>query len=254
LDYNKAMMITLLLFSFLAIADDMASEKYCFPSVSQGQAARHKLAGILVPSDIVTTDENCLVIQMRPHRRELIQRFILSSFPGTSVAFSSEDQRRESCQLKVEKEGVKTSQKTTFGVNQGLTIGQNNSSGSTTETMQIKTLKDFVLTVDQDEIKGSCRYLNPNRYEITIEVRKNPRPTIPEGLPQGSIDVLNQPPPDQETMFLKTQLQLSRGERIEIGGILKGLKKNNHQGSIKPSIKIEAQQGSRSEKVFLSLQ
>lgn len=249
------MIITLLLFSFLAQADDMSSEKYCFSSPSQSQSAKQKLSAIQVPSDVVTSDDNCLVVQMRPHRRELIQRFILNGFPGTSVSFSSEDVQREPCKLKVEKVKVKTGDDFNAGINQqGIQLNKTDTTGNATETMQIQTIKNFELSVDQDEIRGTCRYINSNRYEISITVRKNPKPIVPVDLPPGTIVVLNQLPPNQETMVLQTQLQLSRGEKIDIGGVVKDLKYKNETVDIKPELKHETSGQTSSEKVWLSLQ
>ena len=86
------MLIMLLLFPlFVEAADDMATEKYCFPSGPVASLAHKKLEAIQVASDVVTLDENCLVIQMRPHRREFIQKYVLSSVNGGSVNFSSAD-------------------------------------------------------------------------------------------------------------------------------------------------------------------
>lgn len=243
----------LLLFSTLSFAEDMASEKYCF-SVSP-LVAQKKFSGIQVPSDVVTIDENCLVIQMRPHRRELIQRYMLSSIPGARVAFSSEDLQREPCKLKVEK--VKSKNKDTINVDlnqQSGSISQTESTGSANETMDIQTLKDFELTVDQDQVKGTCRYINQNRYEIALEVRKNIKPIVPVALPPGTIVVMNQPPPDQETGILQTQIQLSRGERIELGGVIKKANGKDRTVDIKPEFNIETSDQNSSEKVFLSLQ
>lgn len=247
------MFIMLLLFSTLSFAEDMASEKYCF-SVSP-LVAQKKFSGIQVPSDVVTIDENCLVIQMRPHRRELIQRYMLSSIPGARVAFSSEDLQREPCKLKVEK--VKSKNKDTINVDlnqQSGSISQTESTGSANETMDIQTLKDFELTVDQDQVKGTCRYINQNRYEIALEVRKNIKPIVPVALPPGTIVVMNQPPPDQETGILQTQIQLSRGERIELGGVIKKANGKDRTVDIKPEFNIETSDQNSSEKVFLSLQ
>ena len=249
------MIITLLLFSFLAQADDMSSEKYCFSSPSQSFSAKQKLSAIQVPSDFVTSDDSCMVVQMRPHRRELIQRFILNAFPGTSVSYSSEDVQREPCKLKVEKIKVKTGDELEAGLNQqGIVLNKTDTAGTASETMQIQTIKDFELSVDQDEIKGTCRYINSNRYEISLTVRKNPKPIVPVGLPPGTIVVLNQPPPDQETMVLQTQLQLSRGDKIDIGGVVKDLKYKNKTVDIKPDLKHETSEQTSSEKVWLSLQ
>jgi hypothetical protein len=239
------MFILLLLFATLASADDMSSEKYCFPSAAQSAVAKQKFSMIQVPSDTATTDGNCLVIQMRPHRRELIQKYILSSVLGASVSFSSAEIQREICKLKVEKEKMKESEKTNIDVNQNLEVAASNTQGTINETMQIETMGEFEFSVDQDQIKGTCLSRNSNRYEIVLEVRKNPRPIISP--------FITQPPPDQEISVLKTQLLLSRGERIEVGNILKELKNKDNKVDINPTLNIETASQNTLEKVFLSI-
>lgn len=247
------MVILLLLFTNLALADDMSSEKYCFSG--SVQSAQKKVTAIQVPSDVVTVDGNCLVIQMRPHRRELIQKYILSSIPGASVAFSSEDFRREPCKLKVERTKKKASDTTEVGLNGGgANASQATSSGTQTETMDIQTLKDFELTVDQSQVKGTCRFINQNRYEISLEVRKNPKPIVPVTLPPGTIVIMNQAPSDQETSVIQTQIQLRRGDRIDLGGVVKKADGKNHAVDIKPELKLETSDQEAFESVFLSLQ
>lgn len=231
----------------------MSSEKYCFSSPAESLLAQNKIKAILVPSDSATPDGQCMVIQMRPHRRELIQRFIKNELPETRITFSSVDILREPCKLQVEKEKLSHLDKLNVTMSNS-SLSQQNTTGSGTEKMHIQTLKDFELAVNQNQIKGSCRFLNSDRYEITIEVRKNPKPIVPVGLPSGTIVVLNQPPPDQETMVLQTQLQLSRGQRIELGGVVKELKNKDTQVDIKPSLNIETQNHNNSERVYLSLQ
>jgi len=245
----------LLLFSSLSFAEDLSSEKYCFST--SPLIAQKKFSGIQVPSDVVTVDENCLVIQMRSHRRELIQKFMLSSLPGCYVAYSSEEIRRELCKLKVEK--IKTKKSEVLEVDVGLnqqtgSLSQTDSSGTANETMDIQTIKDFELTVDQDQVKGTCRYITQDRYEIALEVRKNPKPLVPVALPPGAIVVLNQPPPDQETGVLQTQIQLSRGEKIDLGSAIKKANFKDRNVNIKPEFKLEATDQISSEKVYLSLQ
>lgn len=247
------MWIMLLLFSLHASADDVASEKYCFTSPAESSLAKDKFRAVQVPSDQLTMDGRCFTIQMSEHRHELVQRFIRSSFPHVAITFSSEDLRREPCKLKVEKEKSKQGDSFEVGINQGPAINQTTSNGSGTDVMKIQTLKDFNLTVDQDEIRGNCRFINPNRYEIKLEVRKNPKPIVPTTLPPGTIVVLNETPPDQETSTLMTTIQLNRGERIEVGSTVKNLREKGHDVSIQPNLKIETSSQISAEKVFLSL-
>lgn len=245
----------LLLFPLIVLAEDMASEKYCFSSLSGVQLAHKKFSAIQVNSDVATIDDNCLVIQMRPHRRDLIQRYILSSAPGASVVFSSEEVRRDPCKLKVEKIKSEKKDSTVVDVSK-LSAGahQNEFTGNASEVMQIDTLNEFRLSYNEDEIVGNCRYITPDRYEIKIEVRQNPKPIVPANLPPGTVVVVNTPPPDQKTMVLQTELQLARGERIEVGDLIR--KTNNKEQSIdfNPSLTIKNGHQNASEKVFLSLQ
>ena len=244
----------LLLFSFLSFAEEMSSEKYCFSSELQALTAKQKFRAIQVNSDIVSHDENCLIIQMKPHRREMIQRFLLSSVPGTRVTFSSAEIRREPCLLKVEKQKQSNRHNLNAGYEKYPVLNKHEQKNLSSEVMQIQTLKDFELAVDQDQIKGSCRYLNANRYEITIEVKRNPKPITPVELPPGTIVVVNQTPPDQETMSLQTQLQLSRGEKVELAHVVKQLKDKDNKVEIKPSFQYNAKDKNSVEKVYLSIQ
>lgn len=246
----------LLIFSTISFADDdMASERYCFSSTARAQVAKQKVEMIAVPSDVVNLDEQCLVVQMRPHRRELIQRYIVSTFPEANVSFSSAEVKRDPCRLKVEKEKMRTTDDLNieFGKQQGQVI-KVESKAQGNEVMEIETIKDFELTVDQDQIKGTCRAITPLRYSIEIEIRKNPKPIIPVGLPPGSIVIVNQPPPAQETSVIKTEVQLERGERLNVGEIVKQLKDKDHTLDIKPNVSVGDGQQNITEKVFLSIQ
>lgn len=255
LDYNKAMWIMLVLFLTNSIADDMASERYCFRSSSESLQARAKVTGIQVSSDVVTVDDECLVIQMRPHRRELIQRFILSSYPDAKISFSSAEIKRDPCLLKVEKIKSLNAKEISVGANgEQIFANESTTTGNGSETMEIQTLKEFQLTVNQDEIKGECRLINPRRYEISITVSKLPKPIVPVNTPPGTIVVLNNPPPPQETMTLQTQLQLDLGQRVELGEIVKNLRDKNRRVDISPEAQIGTEQNTSVEKVFLSIQ
>lgn len=192
---------------------------------------------------------------MRPHRRELIQRFILSVYPETKISFSSAEIKRDPCLLKVEKIKTQNAKEISIGAN-GEQIFANETAITATgsDTMEIQTLKEFQLTVNQDEIKGECRLINPRRYEISITVAKSPKPIVPANIPPGTIVVLNNPPPPQETMTLQTQLQLDLGQKVELGEIVKNLRDKNHRVDASPAAEFGTEQNTSVEKVFLSIQ
>lgn len=244
-----------LLFILSSIADDQASEKYCFSSAQKRDKVQQELKSILVPSDGLTALENCLVINMRPHRRELIQRFVQQTDPMMTVDFSSAELKRDPCRLQVEKIARKKKNNTSVSVNPfGGGASQKDQEISSTEIFKIQTLKDFELTSNQDVVKGECRFITDNRYEVNLMVRKDPKPLLP-GAPAGSIIVLNAPaPPDQETSYLQTNLQLQRGEKIEIGSIVRKLRGRNHDVKSDPEARGNRQGAAANEKIYLMLE
>jgi hypothetical protein len=249
------MWILLLFFSSLIWSqDESATERYCFSSTS-ATLAQSKLSTIQVRSDSLSIDGNCLVVTMKSHRRELIQKFLFSSFNDMSVAFSSENQRKEPCNLKVEKEKLKNTEGLDVKVNPNkVQVVALENQRETIEEMQIQTIKDFQLSYDQDEILGKCTPLSADQYVITLEIKKTPKPAASTSLSQGQVILMNAPPPDQETMLLKTELRIRRGEKINIGEVIKNLKEKNNSVTADPAGKVEAQNQIQKEKVFLSLQ
>jgi hypothetical protein len=249
------MWILLLFFStFLSAQDETATEKFCFSSTDI-MAVRKKLTMIEVSSDSISVDGKCLVAVMKTHRRELIQKYLLSNFQDMSIAFSSENLRKESCKLRIEKEKVKQGDDLDINLNRDkLQVTLDENRGHATEEIQIQTIRDFQLSINQDEIFGKCTPLSPDRYIIALEIKKNPKPLVDQNLPPGSVIIMDRPAPDQETMLLKTEIRLSRGERINIGNIVKNLKTDNAAANSSPSGTAKAQDQKQSEMVFLSLQ
>lgn len=233
-------------------AQEFEVERYCFVSPVQRDRIFSKLSSITVPVDKLTKEGSCLVVTTSPHRRELLQRFVRNLDPDVSVAFSSAEINREPCHLKVERIRVSKSDNVQGEVSTYPSVNATVKEASGTDMMMIQTLKDFELTVNQDEIKGSCRSITPDRYEVTIKVRKTPKPLTPP-LQPGTIVVINTPPPDQETFNLETQLQLSRGTKVELGSIVKELREKSHEAKADPSLTAETESKNNSEKVFLSL-
>lgn len=246
------MMLWLLLFISLVWADESVVEKYCFPSLSSMNKARSRLEAIRVPSDRVIKDDNCLVVTMRPHRRELIQSYLRSGDPDFSITYSSEEIRREPCRLKIEKVKNFAREDLTGQAGKNSEISSTTTNGKGNEVFQVQTLKDFELSVDQDSIQGECRFITPQRYQIKLTVKKEAKPIIPP-VPPGTIVIVNTPPPDQKTMLLETQLQLHKGERVEVGSIVTELKNKSHEVNSSPEVKGEKAKALSTEKVFLSI-
>lgn len=248
------MFIILLITLSAAFAEDYSVEKYCFSSSQRSSGVLKKIGPILLPTDSVTTDENCLVIKMQSHRRELIQRFVSSIEPEVKIQFSSDDIRREPCLLTLEKIKEKNQKLVQVNVGEIRSADASDSVSVEKETVHIQTLKNFEFSINQDQVKGSCRYINSNRYEISLEVIRKPKQIIPEELPPGSVVFINNSPQNERTMGLQTQIQLNRDQKIELGGIIKDLENKKGKVDLSPSANAHLNQESGSERVYLSLQ
>lgn len=250
------MILWLLLYTQFAMAQDPAIEEYCFSSVGKMKQVSTRLKFILVPVDKTEQVNNCLTVSTPPHRRELIQNYIRNLDPEVQIGFSSAEVRREPCHIKVEKIKTKLKEAIGGGVSTGLvpSADANQVTGESKDVSTIQTIKEFELTVNQDVIKGECRVINPTRYEISIEVRKDAKPLVP-GLPAGSVVIVPdaQIPKDQETSRLQTTVQLNNGERLEIGSVVKNLKDQARKIDLNSGIAAENTDGAQHEKVFLSI-
>lgn len=242
-----------LLFTLASFAQDFESERYCFKSPSQREKIHREVKGILLPVDQVSVSDSCLVVTMKPHRRELIQNYIRALDSEVNIAFSSAEIKREPCRIKVEKVKNKSNSNiNAAGSIEGVGVSQTETQGKDQDAMQIQTLKDFELQSNQDVIKGQCRFITSDRFEITLNVRKDPKPLIPP-VPPGTIVNVTTPPPDQETANLTTTLQLTRGSRVEIGSIVRDLKAKNQERSIPPQADYENRSNSTHEEIYLSI-
>ncbi len=234
----------LALFTFNVIAQVSSIEKYCYSSVERMQTNRARAKSILLPSDQVSEEEACLVIQMREHRRELIQSYLRNLDPSVSITYSTAETKRDPCKLKVEK--IRSLQNTVIdgSLDQKPQLTQTTTTNESKDTIQITTIREFELKANLDVIKGKCNYINPNHYEISIEVRKLALPVlIGAAIPTSP----------QESETYSTTLSLRSGERVEMASIVKKLKGNSSEISSIPQVQIDSSNGADVEQVFLSI-
>ncbi len=247
--------LPIIIISLAFAADDEKSiETYCFSSEASRIRVEKKLNSILVSSDKLESEKNCITVQMRPHRRELIQNYTANLDPEMSVSYSSAEKKHELCSLQVEKVRERKKQNTNVVITNLPGASEGQQTESSKDVMQIQTIDKFSFSVDQDAIEGNCRYINRDLYEITITARRDPKPVVPPYLPPGSVVVVTTPPPDQKTLSLSTSVQLTRGSRIEIGSLVRDMRKKDREVSIKPEAQIENLEQKEEEKVFLSFQ
>ncbi len=210
---------------------------------------------ILVPSDKIQFNERCATVLSASHRSDLIRNYIIRLDPAVQSGFSSTQIQRDQCKLKVEKIKNLSSLNTDVALTNPGNITGTKSQGQSTETMTIQTLKDFELAFNTSIIKGECRVVTSTRYEVKLEVRKDAKSFLPPTPPGTTVLLTNPTPPaPQETMKLKTTLELSAGQRIELGSVIKNLKNDSSQVGFSNGVDMKQEDSSQEEKLFLSIE
>ena len=251
--------LVLYVFSGFPQSHDLTIQEYCFIHETKMNQVIDQLKFILVPSDSIQKNQACASIKCSPHRRELIQNYVKRLDPSVQISFSSVEIKRDPCKLKVEKTRTLTKEALDASVGGDLSapkieLTATQDSGERSDVMKIQTLKEFELSVNQDVIKGECRALSPTRYEIKIEVRRDALPLTPP-LPSGTIIQVPESSINrvQQTSKLQTTLQLSVGEKIEVGAVVKNLENKAKEIEIPSGAELETVKNQDTEKVFLSL-
>ena len=250
------MLLWLLLYTQVLLAQDQSVEEYCFSSIPKMKEVSARLKFILVPVDKTQEDKNCFTVSTPRHRRELIQQYVKRLEPSVNIGFSSAEIRTEPCRIKVEKIRLNSKQGANAGLfpDQPISLQADQSSESAKDVTTIQTIKEFELTVNQDVVKGECRVINSIRYEISLEIRRDPQPLTPP-VPIGTTvpSMETQKIKTQETSSLQTTIQLNAGETIEIGSVVKNLKDQANKVDIHSGASANQMNVVQNEKIFLSI-
>lgn len=253
------MIIWLLLYlsgpaSALELNSEPSVEEFCFSSTTRMKQSLPRLKFILVPADKLQENGSCLTVSAAPHRRELIQNYARKIDSSVQISFSSVSVNPEPCRIKVEKIKSKNLRTSSVGVTGelGAAAETAESDQKIKEVSSILTLKNFELSVNEDTVKGTCRVLNSERYSIDLEVAKIARPLLPP-VPPNTVVIIPaaQFPKVQETSRLVTSLEISRGQRVEIGSVVKELKEKNKNADISSGGNLESSEGAGFEKIYL---
>ena len=235
-------------------SSDPSVEEFCYGSTAEMKQSLPRLKFILVPADKIQENGKCLTVTTAPHRRELLQNYARRVNSSVQISFSSANLKQESCKIKVEKIKAKNLKSTSVGVNTefGAAAGSEESDQNIKGVSSILTLKNFELTVNEDTVKGTCHVLSPDRYSIELEVLKMAKPLLPPVPPNTVVIIPDaQIPKIQETSRLVTSLEIIRGQRVEIGSVVKELKENRKNVDISSGGNLVNVAGAASEKIYL---
>jgi hypothetical protein len=211
---------------------DRQIESLCFPSRAESSKAAQDLAFILVKGvDSIQQDDACLNIAFDSTRRELFNKWIRQKYPNAQTTFSSEPTEVKRCEIKVKKISQKIETTNTAKVRKSFSVSQ--SSGNTTQTevqkLVVSSGNHASLFVDQTLLKIYCQYKSRDNYQLKFEMVFVPRVPPPIIAPPGTIVIApTPPPPDQSGTSISTEIDITRGQVVNIGQIAKDLNSKNH--------------------------
>jgi len=238
------------LLSRLVFAQDLAIQEYCFDSTQRLADITKRMKIVLLPSDQMRTDGTCLTVRSSEHRRELIEKYLLHLAPEARITFSSAPPTKNLCSIQLERITEQKDSTQEAAINSDkLTLQASAKNNQQTETSQIKTIDVFEFIYEQKQFKGKCRYINANLYELDFEIKNVP---IPPVVTYGNSNQLA-PQPPSSAIQAKMAVKLARGERVEVGQVLKNLKEQENTINSSPSFEAQKTKRFKTEILYLSI-
>ncbi|MBY0515619.1 MAG: hypothetical protein K2P81_01835 [Bacteriovoracaceae bacterium] len=230
-------------------------ERLCFNSSSEAQRAIPILNVILIKGqDAIDPEGKCLNVSVDSSRIEVFQRWVKTRLPEAYYHFSAASAPVEMCDIVVTKQSQKNQQDQNINVNTkgfGAVITEGNNSGKEESFIKVSSGKSAELRVDQDDLTLTCVKKNNSRYLITVALRFIP-PTPPQA-PPGSIIVMQAPPPDQSGTSISTEIEVSVGQDVNIGQVVKDLKSKQTQVNLPESAELSQKSGIDQTQWFLRI-
>jgi len=203
------------------LAQEQVLIKYCFNGLSDRMSAYRALQTIIVPSDEVIAESNCLNYKMYPHRRELVSNFLNSTKIEHNQSDLSAQVGKELCELKIEK--MKTSTKNDVSLINALEKNFNSN-----ETITISTLREFEFSYSSKIIKGYCQFAGRDRYLIELRM-------------------------DDRTDSLSTKIQLNSTQKVEVSSLVRSLIDKVEKADLAAAPVLSEKLNDAEEIVYLSI-
>lgn len=253
------MQIILVLSVFLALTARAAPslERLCFPSVMEAQKGQAIIQQILAKAvDVATLEANCVNVMIDENRVELLDRWVATRLPLAKKTFSASSAPRPECDLLVTKISKKDQQNKQAGVRKnGFIVSVDTGDNENREENFIKVLSGGTakLKVDESELEITCVVKGSN-YHLKFAMLFVPRPLIPPNtqLPPGSVIVINAPPPpDTSGSSLQTEVEVQKGQEINLGQITRDLRNKQKELDISPSANLNTTSGTETTRWLL---
>jgi hypothetical protein len=220
-------------------------ERLCFNSPNEAQRAIPILNVVLIKEqDAIDPEGRCLNVTVDTARLEIFQRWVKTRLPEAYYHFSTSSAPVDMCDIVVIKQTQKTQQNQNANVNTksfGAVITEGESNGTEESFIKVSSGKSAELRVDREDLTLTCVKQSYSRYLITVALKFIP--LTPPPVPPGSVIVVQSPPPDQSGTSISTEVEVSAGQEVNIGQIVRDLKSKQSQVNLPESAEISQKAG-----------
>jgi len=253
------LIIVLSVFLTIPAQAERSLERLCFPSATEAQKGQVIVQQILAKGlDEVNLEANCLNVMIEANRVELLDRWVATRLPLARKTFSAANAPRQECDMLVTKISQKSEQNKKLGIRKnGFIVSVDNGENENREESFLKLLSGGTakLKVDESELEITCVAKGSN-YHLKFALLFVPRPLIPPNtnLPPGSVIVVNAPPPpDTSGSSIQTEIEVQRGQEINLGEITRDLRQKQKEISITPSAEMNSTTGKETTRWMLKI-
>jgi hypothetical protein len=247
------MMILFWLWLLTPAQSQTALERLCFASAVEAQKAVPIVSTVLVKGvDSVELEADCLNIHVAPARGEVFQRWIKARLPHAQLAFSTLSAPKKECDMLAERVTTKVSNGQNALVNsQGINLQDGQSKGSEVQQHVLKVTSGSPgsISMDGTEFTVICTELSEGSYRLKFSHKYTPRttPTIVNG------QLVQIPESGAHPPSASSEIEVSRGQRVDIGSIKKDLRDKDKSVGIPTGLDYQQTDGAITTQWFLTV-
>lgn len=241
---------SLFLFSINCFSQNI--ERYCFSSISSKMKARQEFQQFKLPSEErLKVNQDCFDLIIPKNSRVDFWNSFLSKRHGASNQTLKQFRPKE-CRIKIEKVSTGNDKEKTILVGRKVKLNKGLTRTNSREEsfIRVSSGKKASLGFNEEELKFKCTYKNEGLYEIEFSQKldevKNFFYTI------NGIPFWQQVRTNKES--LQTSVLLNKGQKIEVGRIQRNNDKNRNNLGIPSGIDFKKENGTLTQKIFLSIQ
>ena len=227
-------------------------QAYCFKKVTDVNSVKSHLSSLLAPKDKVNVVSNCLHVTTEPIRINLYRKIISMKYKVISDYQINDDgtvtqsfpSSSEMCRIETLKIIHSKDKRNDVQVGRQNKLSQTDGKGEEVikGSMMLTVGLPSVLNVDQENIELTCSRLANNNYQLRFRLSS----TIQRDF-QGRIIGKN------SSSSIDSTVNVTKGQKINVGSIVKDLKNKNKNVSINNGLKLSKTKGKKTIDYYLTI-